>query len=106
MGSTPIASTIIAGAMVRPRRRNSGIERRMKPCITTWPARVPTDDDESPDARRAIPNMVWAWPPTTVPSTCEARWMVVDADEAVGVEHGRGRDQHGHVDDARRSSSR
>ena len=37
-GSTPIASTTSAGAIVIARRRKSGIRRLMKPCITTWPA--------------------------------------------------------------------
>ena len=52
---TPSASTSSAGAIVIARRTKSGIWRRMKPCITTWPASVPTDDDDSPDASRAIP---------------------------------------------------
>ena len=38
VGSTPSESTTSAGARVRARRANSGIRRRTKPCITTWPA--------------------------------------------------------------------
>ena len=38
VASTPIASTTSAGAIVTSRRRNSGMRRWMKPCITTCPA--------------------------------------------------------------------
>jgi hypothetical protein len=38
VGSSPAPSTTSAGAIVIARRRKSGIRRRMKPCITTWPA--------------------------------------------------------------------
>ena len=41
-GSTPIASTTSDGAIVIARRRNRWMRRLMKPCITTWPANVPT----------------------------------------------------------------
>ena len=32
----------------------------MNPCITTWPAIVPTDVDASPEASRATPKIVAA----------------------------------------------
>src|SRR5436190_3939737 len=38
VGSSPSASTTSAGAIVIARRRNSGMRRSMKPCITTCPA--------------------------------------------------------------------
>src|SRR3954453_13752446 len=38
VGSRPIARTMSAGAIVTARRRNRGIVRLMKPCITTCPA--------------------------------------------------------------------
>ena len=56
-GSKLAAMTISAGTIVIARRRNTEILRRMKPCITTWPASVPTDDDEMPEARSAMPKM-------------------------------------------------
>ena len=54
VGSTPIASTTSAGSIVTTRRTKSGIWRRMKPCMTTWPAIVPTLDDDRPEASSAI----------------------------------------------------
>ena len=60
----PIASTISAGVIVTARRTKSGIWRRMKPCITTWPDSVPTLDDERPEASRAIPKRMFAWLPS------------------------------------------
>ena len=63
-GSTPAAMMTSAGTMVIARRTKIGIRRRMKPCITTCPASVPTLDDDSPDASRAIPKNVPAPAPT------------------------------------------
>ena len=63
VGSTPIAMTMSAGTIVTKRLRKSGIRRLMNPCITTCPARVPTLEDESPEASRAIPNNTPALPP-------------------------------------------
>ena len=63
-GSKLAAITISAGTMVIPRRRKTEILRWMKPCITTWPARVPTDDEEMPDASSATPKINPLWPPT------------------------------------------
>ena len=56
VGSTPTRATISAGAAVIARRAKSGIWRRMNPCITICPASVPTEDDERPEARSAIPS--------------------------------------------------
>ena len=49
-GSTPIAITTNAGTIVTSRRTVTGICRRMKPCITTWPESVPTAELERPEA--------------------------------------------------------
>ncbi len=57
-GLTPIATTTNAGAIVTSRRTVTGIRRWTKPCITTWPASVPTAEDERPEARSAIANSV------------------------------------------------
>ena len=63
-GLTPIAMMMRAGIIVIVRRSQSGIWRWMKPCITTCPAIVPTLDDESPEASRAMPNIAAALEPT------------------------------------------
>src|ERR1700749_1138128 len=60
VGSRPIASTSSAGARVIARRRKSGIWRSMKPCITTCPAIVPTEEEAKPEASRAMPKTVAA----------------------------------------------
>ncbi len=65
-GLTPSPSTISAGAIVIARRRTSGIVRSMKPCITTWPAYVPTLELARPDASSASANASAAPPPTRV----------------------------------------
>ena len=52
----PIATTTKAGIIVTTRRTQSGICHRTNPCITTWPASVPTADEESPDESNAIAN--------------------------------------------------
>ena len=36
------------------------MRRRMKPCITTCPAIVPTEEEAKPEASRAIPKIVAA----------------------------------------------
>ena len=36
------------------------MRRRMKPCITTWPAIVPTEEEAKPEASRAMPKIVAA----------------------------------------------
>src|SRR5919197_1511177 len=52
-GSTPIPTTMSAGSIVTRRRTATGICRRMKPCMTTWPESVPTVELERPDASSA-----------------------------------------------------
>ena len=42
-----------AGAIVTSRRTAIGICLRMKPCMTTWPASVPTAELERPEPMRA-----------------------------------------------------
>ena len=61
-GSTPIARMISAGTMVTRGGRRAGSCRRMKPCITTWPASVPTLDDDEPRREQGEPEEVPAWP--------------------------------------------
>src|SRR5690348_15143041 len=56
VGLRPAASTIRAGSIVIARRSSSGILRLMKPAITTWPAAVPTLDEDTPEASKAIAN--------------------------------------------------
>ena len=36
----------------------------MNPCMTTWPAIVPTEDEANPEASRATPKIVAALPDT------------------------------------------
>ena len=67
-GFTPMAMMTMAGAMVMRRRRATGIRHPRNPSITTWPANVPTLDDDSPDASRATPNRMSAWLPSDDPS--------------------------------------
>ena len=64
VGSTPIAIRIKAGARVIARRRKIGIRRSMNPCITTWPAIVPTDEEANPEASRATPKTIAAFSET------------------------------------------
>ena len=45
--------------------RTIGICRRMKPCITTWPASVPTAELESPEKRSAIAKSALDAPPSS-----------------------------------------
>ena len=52
-----------AGTIVILRLSVSGICRRMKPCITTCPAIVPTLEEERPEASKATPNMTAALEP-------------------------------------------
>src|SRR3954451_16057759 len=63
---TPLASTISAGVMVIARRRKSGMRKLMKPCITTWPANVPTLELDSPEASSATAKASAAPPPSSV----------------------------------------
>ena len=106
IGLTPIARMISDGAIVIARRRKSGIRRLMKPCITTWPANVPTLELERPGGeqrdregqRRAAAEQ-----------RVEAGVGALDrvhVGQAGVVEELRGDDQHRDVDDARRGPSR
>jgi hypothetical protein len=52
-----------AGIIVTTRRTQTGMRLRMKPCITTCPASVPTADDDRPDPSSAIANSAPAAPP-------------------------------------------
>jgi hypothetical protein len=61
LGLIATPSTISAGVMVTARRKNTGIRRRRKPCMTTWPAKVPTDEEEMPDASSAMPKISPLW---------------------------------------------
>src|ERR1022692_483982 len=76
VGGSPSSSTTSAGSMVSPRRTNNGIRRRMNPCMTTWPAYVPTLEEDSPEASRATANISAAPPPTTRPSPACAASIV------------------------------
>ena len=62
-GSTPIPITTSAGIIVTTRRMKSGIRRRTKPCITTWPAIVPTVELDRPEASSASAKSVLDAPP-------------------------------------------
>src|SRR5215212_8132644 len=79
LGLTPMARIVSAGTMVMRRRRNSGIRRLMKPCMTTCPAIVPTEELE----------------------LLEGLVDVAHAGETVGVEEGCSRDEHAGVDGPR-----
>ena len=47
------------------RRTKIGMRRRMKPCITTCPAIVPTEEEAKPEASRAMPKIVAAFAETS-----------------------------------------
>ena len=63
MGLKPTPITIRAGIIVMARRAKIGICRWMKPCMTSWPDMVPTQEDAIPDASRARPKNVPLCPP-------------------------------------------
>ena len=63
LGSSPSASTTSAGAIVIARRRNRLMRKLMKPCMTTWPANVPTLELDSPEASSATAKASAAPPP-------------------------------------------
>jgi hypothetical protein len=65
---TPAAITASAGSIVTSRRTNTGIRTPMKPDITTCPAKVPTLEDEAPEASSATAKASAAAPPTRWPS--------------------------------------
>ncbi len=57
VGLNPTPIRIRAGIIVIARRAKIGIWRWMKPCITTWPDMVPTQEEATPDASRATPKI-------------------------------------------------
>ena len=61
----------------------------MKPCITTWPASVPTEEDDRPDASSATPKAIWACEPDEVAQAVEDLVDVLHAGQAAGVEDAR-----------------
>ena len=72
----------------------------MNPCITTWPAIVPTDDEANPEASRATPKIVAALPDTVCWSPWNAPSMLSIAAQSALVEQGRRHDHHREVDHA------
>ena len=78
---TPTARMTSAGSIVSARRANSEIRRFTKPAITTWPAYVPTLDDEMPEASSATANVSAAVPPTRWEKPACASWMVSTCDQ-------------------------
>src|SRR5918911_1030697 len=85
-GSTPQPTTTSAGSIVTTRRTATGIRRRMKPCITTWPESV-REERARPAAEDRLERLV-------------RRLERLDVHEAALVEDARGHDEHGHVDEA------
>src|SRR5437588_490381 len=77
-----MASTTSAGIIVTARRTTSGIRTSMKPAITTWPAYVPTLDEDTPDASSATANASAAVPPTRRPSSACACSIVLSPESA------------------------
>ena len=101
VASTPSASTTSAGAIVIAGAANSGMRRSMKPCITTWPAYVPTLELESPEASSATAKASAAPPPISRSKPACAPSMVSMPVLPALVEQ-RGRDdEHRQVDHAR-----
>src|ERR1700722_1607566 len=56
--------------------------RLMNPCMTTWPAYVPTLDEDSPDASSATAKASAAPPPTRRPRSACAAWSEPPRDTA------------------------
>ena len=74
VGLAPIPMTTSAGIIVTPRRTTIGTERRRKPCITTWPASVPTAELESPEKSSESAKSVPALAPSSGFSVSPATW--------------------------------
>ena len=72
----------------------------MKPCITTWPANVPTLELERPEASSATANASAAPPPSSVGEAGVRALDRVHAGEAGRVEQRGGDEQHRQVDHA------
>lgn len=54
VGSSPMAITAIEGTMVTSRLSHTGTCLWRNPCMITWPALVPTVEEDKPEARREI----------------------------------------------------
>src|SRR6266511_191738 len=93
-GSSPMPITTNAGIIVTIRRTNSGIRRRMNPCITTWPDSVPMVELERPEAVRASANSTLEAPPRI--GSIER----LDVVQAAPEEDGGGDHQHRYVDES------
>ncbi len=73
----------------------------MKPCITTWPAIVPTEEEAKPEASRAMPKTVAALAgDRAVLSPSKAPSIESIPVRPLLVEEGGGDDHHREVDDA------
>ncbi len=53
-----MARIVGAGSIVMRRRRDSGMRRLMKPCMTSCPLMVPTEELEKPEASKANPKTI------------------------------------------------
>lgn len=73
---TPSARMISAGSIVTVRRTTMLILTAMNPAITTWPANVPTLEDDAPEASSATAKASAAPPPTRWPICACAPWIV------------------------------
>ena len=75
------------------------MRRLMKPCITTWPAYVPTLELDRPEASSATANASAAPPPSSVLEAGVRALDRVDVGAAAVVEQLRRDDEHRQVDD-------
>ncbi len=64
VGSSPRAMAMSAGTIVAMRRIHTGTRNPTKPCMTTWPAIVPTCELEIPEAISEIRKIAAAPPPS------------------------------------------
>ena len=62
--------TMMAGNMVTSRRTQIGIVKPTNPCMITWPAMVPTDELERPEARSETAKTM----PAALPSRGVSVW--------------------------------
>ena len=102
VGSRPMTITTSDGTMVARRRIQEGIRRWRKPCMMTWPAMVPTEEEERPEARSDTPNTQLAAFPRSGSRVLCASSRVPTCVSPCAEERGGGHDEHGHVDEARR----
>ena len=98
IGSSSRLITAIAGSMVSKRRTMTGILSPTKPSMTTWPAMVPTVEEERPEASNAMPKAVQESGPS---NSTRVWWACCDRDHVnAPAEKDSGRDDdHGGVDD-------